>query len=103
LTPEIANRKPRATNPPIEHHEFESLGSGGTKIRVRVIQYHHPKIGTSEPMLDIREYLENKKNPDGTVYTGWSKTGISLKINDVKKLFNILPDAMDEIDKLLEK
>lgn len=98
------NKKVRyAANPPIVHAELAELGEGETTIRVRVIQYQHPKIGVSEPMLDIREHYNNKKNPDGTYYTGWSRGGVSLKLNELEDLHSAIERAMEIIAKMEDK
>lgn len=90
----------RNTNPPIVHTEYPSLGGERIEYKVRVIQYNHPMIGTSEPMLDIRQFLTNHKNPDGTVYTGFGPSGVSLTLSDIHMLEEHLESIKDTITKV---
>jgi len=95
--------KRKHSNPPIVHAEFESLTNNLRTFRVRVIQYKHDQIGLSVPMLDIRQFFKDKKNEDGSTWTGWSPNGISLNRSDLEKLFEIIPDALKEIEKVTEE
>jgi len=102
--PEDIIRKPRKiTNPPICHKDFGEIGDNKNRIRLRVITYHHPMIGSSPPMFDLRQWLENKRNADGSIYTGWSSSGISLNENDLESLLAIIPEALELIQELKNK
>lgn len=93
-------KKRRFSTPPLVHKEFDALENKLRKLRVRVIQYRHDQIGLSEPMLDIRQFHVNKINPDGTPYTGFSPNGVSLTREDLQKLFDLIPEAIEEIEKI---
>lgn len=92
--------KSRSSNLPEVISELGRLGTDKHILLIRLVRYQHPLIGRSAPMLDIRQYYENKKNPDGTVFTGYSSNGVSLTINDLHKLYKMLPEIISESEKI---
>lgn len=97
---DVIRRPRKISNPPICHEEYESLGKDENKIRTRLITYQHPMIGQSPPMLDLRQWLDKKKNEDGSFYTGWSSNGVSLGLEDLIKLREICDKAIDAIQSM---
>lgn len=101
--PEVPAKKFQRRRPefsPIVHKEYQELGGTRTRLRVRLLQYQNPNFGVSEPKLDIRKYLEDHKNPDGTEYTGFTREGVSLNWDDLNILFELLPDIIELMDGL---
>lgn len=88
------------TNIPQVHQEYESLGTKDKKIRCRILQFQHPEIGISPPLLDLRRFYVNKDNGDGTKYTGWSKQAVSLGIVDLKQLRDIIEKAIPQMEEI---
>lgn len=78
--------------------EFEALGGEGRILKMRLLQYQNPHFGVSDPKLDIREFLENHDNPDGTTYTGFTKKGVSLTWDDLQALAKLLPEIIELMD-----
>lgn len=76
--------------------EIGELGSDKHKLIVRIIRYQHPLIGKSKPMLDIRRFFSDKKNLDGSVYTGFGH-GVSLTEADLTTLSRGIPEILDKI------
>lgn len=93
-------QKARPGYEPIVHKEYPEMGSGRTRLKVRLLQYQHPNFGTGEPKLDIRKYLEDHTNPDGTEYTGFTREGISIGWEDVQALFELLPEVIELMDSI---
>lgn len=85
---------------PIVHKEFPEMGSSRAKLRVRLLQYQHPNFGISEPKLDIRKYLQDHKNKDGSEYTGFTREGISLNWDDVNAMFELIPQIIELMDSI---
>lgn len=73
--------------------EVGQLGNDKHRLMLRVIRYQHPLIGESRAMLDIRRYHKDKKNDDGTLYTGFGH-GVSLGIKDLESLKANLDDVI---------
>lgn len=88
--------------PPKVHSEFDKLYSGTQTLRVRVLQYNHPMIGTSAPMLDIREWVTGRELPNKKLWTGFSPNGISLDRQAVLNLRDMLDDILEKIDEIEE-
>ena len=101
---EKSESKPRRNSySPEVHKEFPELGNEHNRFKVRVVQYKHPYFGKSSPRLDIRKYLENHKNRDDTVYTGFTREGISLAWDDILALQELLPEIIELMDKIPEE
>lgn len=100
---ETKNPKPQdKAFAPTVHREFDELGNEHARLRVRVVQYRHPYFGMSEPRLDIRKWLENHKNRDETIYTGFTREGISLTWDDILALEALIPEIKEIMESIPE-
>lgn len=95
-------RKTNKANLPEVLSELGRLGTDKHVLVMRIVRYQHPLIGKSPPMLDIRHFIEDKKNPDGTVFTGFSN-GISLTIADLLILKDSISDIIAAVEKFTTK
>lgn len=87
---------------PTVHKEFDELGNEHNRLRVRVVQYRHPYFGMSEPRLDIRKWLENFKNQDGRIYTGFTREGVSFTWDDILELEKLIPQIKEAMEAIPE-
>lgn len=85
------------SHPPKVFAEYTSIHSGKQKLRVRVVQYQHPMIGVSKPLLDIREWVEGRTLPNKKLWTGFSSNGISLDTQAVYDLKNMLEEIYQKL------
>lgn len=79
------NQVRRAT--PSVLHSFESLRRGNQELKMRVLQYPQ-----STPILDIREYVRSE------VYTGFTKKGISIDLDQCRSLLAQLPEIVKRVE-----
>lgn len=98
------SKRTRSFNAPIVHKEFSNLGSDKHILKVRVLQYQNVHFDNpTPPKLDIRQFLQDHKNHDGQLYTGYTQRGVSLSWDDLQLLKDIIEEALDIMDTLATK
>jgi len=104
LAEENVPQRKKSFNAPIVHKEFPDLGNEHHILKVRLLQYqnvHYDK--PTEPKLDIRQFLQDHKNFDGSSYTGFTQRGISLSWDDLHSIKTTIEEAITLMDKLAAK
>jgi hypothetical protein len=98
---EDQSTRKRSFNSPIVHQEFSDLGNERHILKVRLLQYQNVHFDKpTQPKLDIRQFLKEYKNPDGTIYTGYTQRGVSLGWDDLQALKEIIDEALELMDSL---
>lgn len=98
----MENRIRKHSHPPKVFCEYHPIISGKQKLRVRLVQYQHPMIGTSVPLLDIREWIEGKLLPNKKLWTGFSSNGVALDKKAVGELKLMIEDIHKRMCELEE-
>lgn len=98
----VIEQKNKKGQSPTVYQEFERLGDGDNiTMRCRLLKYNSPMVRVKIPvMVDIREWLKDHVNEDGSMYTGFTKRGVSLTEEDIIKLLHILPVALEMLTKI---